>query len=240
MAEINSGIGRRGFKPSVASRKFTVTDETGAQNPQANYDFNDPQARLAAAQALQEEQAGHQFAQEQGPPVDIRTQHINAHQDKVAHMNRPTVDARRRIEFLTGIGRSTKRVEVDTDDGKVAFVMRTLKASESAMLAHYTGEVIKAGQVDGIYAIRVRTLAFVLHAIDEQPLDSMIGVQGLSPEEVLYNREVFLEEFDDGLVTYLYGEYSKLVHEHLEKFGIKTEADAKEVAQEVKKSSQGE
>ncbi len=132
--------------------------------------------------------------------------------------------ARRRIEQLCGMIRSTKLV--DLGDGST-FSLRTLKDKEMR------AALLLASQFDGTiespFEIRKQLLARSLYEIAGTDISLFLGDASI---EAIYE---FLEESDETLLTRLYSEYLLLIAEANKKYAIKSEEDAKEVIDDLKK-----
>ena len=250
MGEIDSDIGHRQLRTSVANRRMTVPDESGSGN------YATAEERLAAAQmqAAQEARARRIAASQQPhmmPQQDPYAQHMQAPQpspeeimaareDRAANMDRASSHAKRRVELLVGIGRSTRDIEVDGHQGKMTISLRTLKSREVRKLLKIANMLAQDKNPDVIYAVREQTLAFSIYAIDGHNIDTVLGCEGMDEDECLHVRSMFLDELDESMLNFIYSKYQELSNENAEKYGVETAADAKEVAEQVRKSSQGE
>lgn len=131
--------------------------------------------------------------------------------------------AKRRIEMLCGITRTTRTIDFDGQP----FSLRTLKNKEmrAALLAASQFD----GTVESPFEIRKQLLARSLYEIAGTDATLFLGDTSL---EAMFE---FLDEVDESLLTRLYSEYLLLVDEASKKFAIKTDADAQEVVEELKK-----
>lgn len=141
---------------------------------------------------------------------------------------------RTRVEFLAGMGRAVKLVEIVTPEGKVTYHVRTLKSKEMKFLFQQTEAAAKTSQVGSVFDGRILSLALAVFAIDGIDFDVILGCQN-SPDR-LHRRIDFFDELDDVIVNKIYEEWGALVKEHNSKYAIKDEKDAKEVMASVKKS----
>lgn len=131
--------------------------------------------------------------------------------------------ARRRIEMLIGMTRTTRTVDIDGN----TFSFQSLKAKE--MRDAISSAAAFDGSVQSPFEIRKQLLARSITQIAGVEFEQFIG------SNTLEDRLNFIEELDDALLNRLYDEYLKLAQEAKIKFAIKTEADAKEVVQDLKK-----
>ncbi len=131
--------------------------------------------------------------------------------------------ARRRVEMLCGMTRSTRSVPLNGQN----FSLRTLKNKEMREA------LLTASQFDGTvespFEIRKQLLARYLYEIAGTDASLFLGDSSL---EAMFE---FIDEADETLLTRLYSEYLLLVDEASKKFSIKSETDAKEVVEDLKK-----
>lgn len=223
MAEINSPLGRREFASGQPMKNFTVSDPT----------FDDGHEQFDPRQQVQppppppvQRHASAEDAMSLRRQHFERTNQVNAQQDE---------NVKRRIEMLTEIGRAQTTVNVDNHE----FVLRSLKGREIRHIVQITSDLAKESRPDTIYDIRVQTLAYSLVSIDGVSIDSLLGSFGLPYEEAIYRRKQLLEDLDEAVLNYIFADYQKLMRDNMERFGIKNEADAKEVAEQLRKSGTG-
>lgn len=168
-------------------------------------------------------------------------------QERQEHTERKSLnEARRRIDIITGLGRRTKEVPVDTDDGKVVFVLRTLKTFEQRCLSQVIEQSEKLTTSDGrimfaptsLAKVRVEALAHSLFLIDGQSIDIVLGTANATYDEQVAARRELIEEMDHALIQYLYNNYEKLTQETYDGYMPKTADEAKEVVETISKSGQ--
>lgn len=131
--------------------------------------------------------------------------------------------AKRRIEALCGMSQLTKEVAV----GENIFVLRSLKTKENR-------EIINAalkydGTVEFSFEIRKQALARSLVSVAGVDLEAFLGTTDFSA------KLDFIDELDDAISDRLYNEYLAINKEIKDKYAIKTEQDAKEVIEDLKK-----
>jgi hypothetical protein len=142
---------------------------------------------------------------------------------KLTGKSRLNEGAKRRIEMLCGMTRSTRTADLDG----TLFSLRTLKNKEMREA------LLLAAQFDGTiespFEIRKQLLARSLYEVAGTDITLFLGDPSL--EAVCE----FLDEADETLLTRLYSEYLLLTDEATKKFAIKSEADVKEVVEDLKK-----
>jgi len=131
--------------------------------------------------------------------------------------------AKRRIEMLIGMTRTTRGFDLDGHQ----YVLQTLKSGElrSAILAASQFD----GTVESPFEIRRQLVA-----------RSLVQIAGVEVEQFLGSNTIearleFMEELDHYLLSRLYDEYLAMVNEARDKYAIKNETDAKEVVEDLKK-----
>ena len=218
MSRIRSTIGESNFA-GTGQRRFVVSNEDDIQAPQPP-----PQITPEMATTLRRQ------AQEHQEQID----------------NRSLSDARRRIDIITGLGRKTRDVPVDTANGVVVFSLRTLKTFEQNCLAQVVEQSERLTTSDGrlIFAptslskIRVEALSHSLYLIDNQSIDIILGTANAPYEEQVLSRKDLIDEMDHALISHLFNNYESLTQETYDGYIPKTVEEAKEVAETISKSGQ--
>lgn len=131
--------------------------------------------------------------------------------------------AKERIEILTELGRCYDEVEFEG----VNFSIQSLKGKEIRAVVRISNSAANAA--DSYFEARDQTLARSIYKIDGQPIEVILGTDRL---EDIVN---WVGELDESLLEYLHNRYLKMMRENKNKFVIKDEQDAKEVAEEIKK-----
>lgn len=222
MGKIESKIGSTEFE-SGDFRTFQVEDASFS-----------PEQRVPQQQHNNPAQYGQQMpAQQEMSPEEI----MAARQRKIAEAGQVSDVARKRIEYLIGIGRAFRDVEVDANGQKVVFTIRTLKSKENENIIDLQAEASKAESVSGIFNARKKTIAYALHSIDGVNIDTVLGCSSYAPDEKIVIRESFIDDMDDSLVNYIFKHYEQLSAEHRKKFNVATTEEAEEVVDDIKKSS---
>lgn len=220
MGEINSPIGGRTFESTEGMKKFTVHDAS-------SQDFEEP-----APRAVPHPQAGQR--------VELTAEQFNQMR---AERMRQSEQAQRgtmrnNIETLIGIGRATKQVKIEGEEGFVVFTIQTLKSRERHLVAKYWDKLNTQNAREAMFDIRRISLALAIKSVDNMSFDSLLGVDSYRDFEMaLEEKQHFLDELDDVVVTRLYSEYEKLQIDNMNRFNMQTPEGAKEVAEQIKKSS---
>lgn len=126
-----------------------------------------------------------------------------------------------RVQLLTGISRLTKDVTIDG----IVFSIKSLTGRE-------TREIFESAakydlNISQLHELRAQTLARSIYKIDGQPINIILGTSDLE------NITGIIENFDESLINYLYGEYENLINENKKKF--KSLSGDKEVVEDLKK-----
>jgi hypothetical protein len=242
MASIKSDLTNKNFAGS-AMRQFDVPDEDEDQGP----DIVELNKRMAerGLPPVDEATVRQMYAMQQGagggdgggrggnrpkpPPTETEnlyeTERVikEARVAKLHGKTRLNEGARRRIEILCGMTRSTRTADLD---GTI-FSLRTLKNKELREALVLASEF--DGSVESPFEIRKQLLARSLYEVAGTDITLFLGDSSL---DAVYE---FLDEIDENLLTRLYSEYLLLTDEAAKKFAIKSEADAKEVVEDLKK-----
>lgn len=131
--------------------------------------------------------------------------------------------ARRRVEILLGMVRDTRTISLPSGD----YVLQTLRSQE--LRESFIATQPFDGTIEGPFEIRRQLLA-----------RSLIQVAGTDIEQFVGSREIeaklsLLDELPEALLGRLFNEYNMLVDEARSKYAIKSEADAQEVLEDLKK-----
>jgi hypothetical protein len=131
-------------------------------------------------------------------------------------------EIKRRVEFLTGLGRLTDEFEFE---GSV-FVIQTLKSGELKEVAKI---ILNQNNIDATFEIRSQILVRAIRSIDNYSLEQILGTNSLEDKLAL------IDEFDENAVTFIYSKYQEMVDRGNEKYGFNTKQDVEEVVEEIKK-----
>jgi hypothetical protein len=217
MSSIRSTIGESKFA-GAGQRRMVIPNANGNEDAQSSQPQITPE--LATSLRMQ--------AQERQEQVELRG----------------LADARRRIDIITGLGRRTKEVPLETNDGTVIFTLRTLKTFEQNCLAQVVEQSERLTTTEGrlIFAptslakIRVEALSHSLFLIDGQSIDIILGTANVAYEDQVLARKDLISEMDHALINHLFNNYETLAQETYDGYIPKTAEEAKEVVETISKS----
>lgn len=235
MTEFKSSIGSKRFNNAGNQKTFEIPDESGdvpfppeeIRNPHApGYMGNSPEARMAAARASAvNSAAGSGFGSAAGSGQQQNGEEeqafARARQEK-RHGVRISSEAKSRIEFLINLGRMTSDITIEN----VKFSLRTLKGREMRESLVHTA---KADSINQIFEARKQQLARSLYAIDGAEIALIIGTDELG------TCMEFIDELEENVISALYKEFVTLNNKSASLFEVKTNADVKEVVEDLKK-----
>jgi len=252
MPSIKSDLTNKKFAGSTM-RQFEVSDESELEEYSGEQDFGPPditelnrrmadrglppvdEATIRQMYAMQQGGRPQQqqapmprqnVSQKQTMAEDLYEKERLVKEARVAKMHgkvRLNEGAKRRIEMLCGIIRTTKSVDL----GGQIFSLRTLKDKEMREALLLASQY--DGTVESPFEIRKQILARSLYEIAGTDAAIFLGDSSI---EAMYE---FLEEIDETVLTRLYSEYAILAEEAAQRYSIKTSEDAKEVAEDLKK-----
>lgn len=219
MPSFDSPLGKRKIT-SQPLREFDVPDESGqtfnvdeAIRSGGLKQLNMDEISQFQARASQSEEDPGEFEREVKAAKEARRRGIERLND----------GARRRIEMLIGMTRSTKTVVIEDN----SYVFQTLKAKEmrEAIMAASAFD----GTVQSPFEVRKQLLARSLVQVGNIDIEQFIGSNSLD------DKLLFIDELDDALLNRLYDEYIVLTKDAREKYAVKDEGQVKEVVGDLKK-----
>lgn len=176
-------------------------------------------------------------------PQRITVEELQAIRNKVSsESQRVDNGTKRRIEILLGIGRAFLDVKIDSPGGFAVYTLRTLKSKEKKHVMGLAEELErfraeKQKLMEKGYDLRNQTLAYSICSIDGIDIDTILDISGRSQEERDAIKLAFSGELDDSVAEHLYSKFQELsVSNRIE---FKTANQAKEVAEQIKKSGEG-
>jgi hypothetical protein len=215
--QFDSPIGNKKFA-GAPLRELDVPDESDHPHVASKMDEEIQNMRMqreheAMAQKIQERDTS-----------EVEREIRAAREAKRTGKERLNDGAKRRIEMLIGMTRSTREANID---GNV-YIFQTLKAKEmrEAILAASEFD----GTVQSPFEIRRQFLARSITHIAGVEFELFIGANDLE------TKLLFIEELDDALLNRLYDEYVLLSRDARDKYSIKTVDEAKGVTEDLKKS----
>lgn len=201
-----------------------------------------PQRRFVVDEpGVQKNRSGVPAANEINPHVaaGLRRQ---AQEQMQENEHRALQDARRRIELITGLGRKTRDVTVQG----MTFTLRTLKAFEQNLLSFVVensrGVDLENGKKNfspiSLFKIKVEALGHSLYAIDNQPVDIVLGTTNLEYEERVEAKKELILEMDNALIDHLFVQYEQLSQEVYDGYAPKNAKEAEEAVEAIRKSGE--
>ena len=226
MSSFDSPIGSKKFS-GPALKEFDIPDESGYTNPShqepvvrrrqvPNVDVN--AIRDFQAQMQREEMPV--FEQE---PSQVEREIRQAKADRRAGRERLNEGAKRRLEMLLGMIKSTREVQLMGH----SFVLQTIPSKEIREAVMIAAEF--DGTVQSPFEIRRQLLSRSLVKIAGVDAAQFVGSNDLEAKLFL------IDELDEALLNRLYDEYLTLSKEAEEKFSVKTVEQVKEVIEDLKK-----
>jgi hypothetical protein len=196
----------------------------GFQSPSFTKNFP-PQAQPTLREfTVGAPEESHAQPQQAVSPPQVQQTLKQARQEKLTAADRISDTGKRRIELLAQIGRLTKEVKI----GEYTFTLRTLKAweMEAAMLATVRSAEFN---IEASYETRRQQLARSIAKIDGTDMEEVLETNTIDAKLNL------IEEMEEIVVSKLWDTFVLLQNEAKEKYGINTEAQAKEVVEDLKK-----
>jgi hypothetical protein len=146
-----------------------------------------------------------------------------ARQAKLSGKERLSPGAKQRIEMLCEMSRSKREVSLDGN----LYVLQNLKGKEQQEI--WVSAAEKQNTVEFPFELRKQTLARALSRVADTPLDLFLGTSEMAA------KLDFIDLLPEEILNKLYREFNELVDEVKEKYSIKTEAEATEVIESLKK-----
>lgn len=202
--QLNPNFRPRGQQPVARSNRL------GGHAPQVNYE-----AALEFQEKLEREtsEEASQFERE------IR----EAREAKRTGKTRLNEGARRRIEMLVGMSRTTREFEIDGHK----YALQTLSSKE--MRTAIMEAAAFDGTVQSPFEIRRQLLAYSLTLVAGLAASQFVG------SEDMFAKLELIDSLDEALLNRLYDEYLMMVAEARGKYSIKSDEEAKEVIEDLKK-----
>jgi len=222
MPGFDSPLGNKKFG-GPGMREIDIPDESG-MTPE---NIVNPVVRRRAAlppldeSAIQSFQSRIQEAEQD--PAEIEREFREARKAKISGKEKLNDGAKRRLEMLLNMTRTTHDVKID---GNV-FVLQTLsgKSMSEAIMAASEYD----GTVQSPFEVRRQFLARSLVEIAGVSFSQFVGSEDL---EVKLS---FIDELPEPLLNRLYDEYLKMAEIAKSRYSIKNEMEAKEIIEDLKK-----
>jgi hypothetical protein len=223
MPEFKSPLGSKSFA-GQPMREFDVPDETGNSEEFAPVMRRRGPA-LHGTQPPVNMQAAidYQNSLQQEDPAELERQIREARLAKTTGRERLNDGAKRRVEMLVGMTRTTR--EVDLEGNK--FVLHTLPSADMRRAVMAASEF--DGTVQFAFEMRRQLLSRSLVEIAGVEINQFVGSQSLDAKLDL------IDHLDEPLLGRLYNEYLTLARDANKKYSIKSNEEAQEVAEDLKK-----
>ncbi len=212
MGNFDSPLGKKNFS-SQSLREFDVPDG----------DDNVSQYKVPHVDAESLRHFQQSFNTEPKDPRIIEEEIRNAKEARRTGVEKMSDGAKRRIEMLVGITRSTRDVNIQ---GNV-FSLQTLKSKE--MREAIMSVAKYDGTVEGPFEMRKQYLARSITHI------AGVDINNFLASDKLEAKLAFIDELDEPLLNHLYSEYLELTKEAREKYSVKSDEEVKEVLEDLKK-----
>lgn len=219
MPKFESSLGAKSFV-GQEMQEFDVPDGNGYQEEQS-YPPSRGRPFPSAESSIREFQSRMQSEQEN--PAEVERQIREAKEMRRTGKERLNDGAKRRIEMLIGMTRTTREVSLE---GNI-FILQSLKSKDMR------DAIIAASEFDGTvqspFEIRKQLLARSLVQIAGVDIAQFLGSDDLKA------RLYFIDEQVEAVLNRLYAEYLELVRDSDAKYSIKTPIEAQEVVEDLKK-----
>jgi len=220
-----------GFESPLGNKKFggpgmreiDIPDESGMSpenivNPVVRRRASLPPLDESAIQSFQ-----NRIQEAEQDPAELEREFREARKAKISGKEKLNDGAKRRLEMLLNMTRTTHDVKID---GNV-FVLQTLsgKSMSEAIMAASEYD----GTVQSPFEVRRQFLARSLVEIAGVSFSQFVGSEDL---EVKLS---FIDELPEPLLNRLYDEYLKMADIAKNRYSIKNEMEAKEIIEDLKK-----
>jgi hypothetical protein len=224
MPSYDSPIGGKRFS-GPALREIDIPDESGySQQPIDREQINAARRRAGGPpvdeNAIRDFQA--RMQQDQDSPAELERQIQEAREIRKGK-ERLNDGARKRIEMLLGMTRSSRSFTIDGN----TFELQTLQSKDMREAMAAASEY--DGTIHSPFEIRRQLLARSLSFVAGVEVAQFIGSTSLDA------RLAFIDELDESLLNRFYDEYLELVKDARKKYAIKSNEEANEVIDDLKK-----
>lgn len=225
MAQFDSPLGKKSISVQPL-KEFDIPDESehpghsGQFTPSVNRRYGQPMDE-AAMREFQERMAA-QMDPDAGL-TEAEMEFRRAREAKKRGQERLSEGARKRIEMLIGMTRGTRTIDIEGQ----TYTLQTLKSKEMREA------LLEASKFDG-------NIQFPFEYRKQLLARSIVQIAGVDINQFVGSNEIedklsFMDELDEALLNRLYDEYTELTKEAKDRYAIKTEADGKEVVEDLKK-----
>jgi|SRR6185436_1030030 len=221
MPSFESPLGNKKFGTTSPLRELDIPDET-----EFNQDnIVNPIMRRKAAMPILDDQAMQNFQNrlQEKDPAEIEREFREARRVKVSGKERLNEGAKRRLEMLLNMTRTTHEVNI----GENIFVLQTIPSKSMREAIMVASEY--DGTVQAPFEARRQFLARSIVQIAGVEFGQFVG------SDSLQSKLSFIDELDEPLLNTLYGEYLKMSEIAKNKYSVKNNIEAKEIVEDLKK-----
>jgi len=226
MPSFDSPIGKKNFAgPNL--KTFDVPDDSGYNEPSHQEPVvrrrQMPNVNVDAIRDFQAQMQQQEMPSYDRDPADVEKEIRQAKADRKAGRERLNDGAKRRLEMLLGMTRSTR--EVDIMGHK--FVFQTIPSKE--MREAIMEAAMFDGTVQSPFEIRRQLLSRSLVVIAGVDAAQFVGSNDLNAKLAL------IDELDESLLNRLYDEYLTLARDAEQKYAVKSVEEVKGIVEDLKK-----
>jgi hypothetical protein len=226
MPTIKSELSSKNY-PSPQMRQAVIPHETEA-NVNIDYDAINAIMKERGMPPISPQtlQNAPQMAPQAPPPSfqDIEKQVKQARIDKAeGRASRLSPAAKQRIEMLCGMSRLQKETTLDNQK----YILQSLRGKEQEEI--WVAAAESQGSVAFPFELRKQTLARSLIHVAGADIDLFLGTSDMDAKLEL------MDSLPEELLNKLYQVFNELTDEHKKKYAIKTDKDAEEVSNDLKK-----
>lgn len=220
MSKFESTLSNKKF-PGAKLREFDIPDGEDMQELAPPSSINRGRLPQIDDAAIREFENRVQMSERD--PIEIENEIRAAREAKRGGKERLNDGARRRIEMLVGMTRTTREAHIEDN----VFVLQTLRSKEMREAIMAASEF--DGTVEGPFEIRRQLLARSLISIAGLETEQFVGSNSLEAKLEL------IDSLPESLLHRIYDEYVELIKSATDKFSIKNIADVKGVIEDLKK-----
>lgn len=223
MPSFESALGNKKFGNTMPLKEIDIPDES---------EFNqenivNPIVRRKTSMPILDENAMQSFQnklqESEVEPAEIEREFREARRVKLSGRERLNDGAKRRLEILLNMTRTTHEVDI----GENIFVLQTIpsKSMREAIMAASEYD----GTVQAPFEARRQFLARSITQIAGVEFGQFVG------SDSLQIKLSFIDELDEPLLNRLYNEYLKMSEIAKNKYSVKNDTEAKEIVEDLKK-----
>jgi hypothetical protein len=222
MPGFDSPLGNKKFGGS-GMREIDIPDESGLTPENVVNPIVRRRAALPPLDDTDIQNFQHRMQESERDPAELEREFREARKAKISGKEKLNEGAKRRLEMLLNMTRTTHDVNID---GNV-FVLQTLpgKSMREAIMAASEFD----GTVQSPFEVRRQFLARSLVEIAGVNFSQFVGSDDLEM------KLSFIDELHEPLLNRLYDEYLKMAEVARNKYSIRNEMEAREIIDDLKK-----